>query len=332
MRLISLAIMFVIIISPFLCISGIQSRIIQKDREIRAFYDQVVDNAVQDAVYVLSRLRNQVSGDAGFSLQNMREIAAAHFFDSLFFSFGVYGDEAGMMRVKGCIPVIVFLERDGYVACSLDQYRGAEGYEVIDYCWYPKKPYSDMDETGRYLITYTLGDDVAIYDILENHEMEGLFSEFSDIIPSFQTREMFETARLSAISRSVEKDLADQIARFNSISSRMGVTHLFRFPRIEGADWIRALTDEGILVFAQGFPVLTGSYYESTAFGGARILEKTGIVGYEREGKLIYCRETCEFYLDIKESPDFNEETLVHFADAREAASNGYYPCSYCKP
>jgi hypothetical protein len=333
MRLTSLAIMFVIIITPFLCISGIQSRILQKDRELRAYYDQVVDNAVQDAVYTLVQYRKQTSGNKdGMTLQTVREIAAANFFDTLFYSFGVYGDETGMMRVKGCVPAIIFLENDGFVAYALNEYEGPEGYTIIDYCWYPKKPYSDVDSTGRYLISYTLGDDVSVYDAAEDREMEGAFSDFRDIIPNFQTREAFQSARLSAVSRSVERDMASHIARFNSFSSRMGVTHFFRFPRIDDADWIRALTDEGMLVFAQGFPVLTGSYYECNAFGGARILRKSEIVGYEYEGRLIYCRETCENYQRFRSSPDFNEESLVHFTDAREAASNGYYPCSHCRP
>lgn len=330
MRLTSFAILFIIIIGPFLTISGIQSRILHKDRELRAYYDQVVDNAVQDAVFMLARYRRQASGENGLTLQNTREIAVDHFFDSLFCSFGVYGDDAGMLRVKGCVPVILFLEHDGYIAYALNQYQGPEGYTIMDYCWYPKKPYSG--QAGQYFVRYALDDTVIIYDPSDGQEREGLFSDFQAIVPQFQTREGFEAARLAAVSQSVEKDLASHIARFNAFSSRMGVTYSFRFPRITDADWIRALTDEGMLVFAQGFPVMTGVPYENSAFGGARILKRPELVGYEHEGILTYCRDSCEHYLEISSLPGFPHESVVSFTDAREAASQGYYPCAFCRP
>ncbi|HOQ76455.1 MAG TPA: hypothetical protein PK369_07815 [Thermoclostridium sp.] len=332
MKLTSFAILFVIIIGPFLCISGIQARIMHKDQELRAYYDQVLDNAVQDAVFILARHRRLMSGDGRYTLQNTREIAVSHLLDSLFFSFGVYGDETGMIRVKGCVPVVIFLEHDGYLAYALNQYEGPDGYTIIDYCWYPKKPYSGSIEPGGYYVSYTLDDTVTVYDVSNGQEAEGPFSDFAAMIPQFQTWKGFETARLAAVSQSVEKDLASHIARFNSFSSRMGVTHTFRFPRIEDADWIRALTDEGMLVFAQGFPVLTGSYYESNAFGGARILKRPELVGYEHEGKLTYCKKYCDHYLYISGLPGFLHESVVSFTDARDAASQGYYPCDVCRP
>jgi len=332
MRLTSLAILFIMIIGPFLTISGIQSRILHKDRELRDYYDQVVDNAVQDAVSVLAQQRRQMSGESGLTFQNTREIAVTHFLDSLFYSFGVYGNEAGMMRVKGCVPVIVFLERDGFVAYALNEYQGPDGHIVMDYCWYPKKPYSGVSADSRYYVRYTLEDAVIVCDASSGEEMEGLFTDFSTMFPQFQTRVGFEAARLAAVSQAVEKDLACHIARFNGFSARMGVTYTFRFPRIEDADWIRALTDEGMLVFAQGFPVITGVPYENNAFGGARILRRPELVGYEHDGKPVYCRDSCRQYIELSSRPDFNQESLIRFTDARDAASQGYYPCPICRP
>lgn len=332
MRLTSLAIVFIMIIGPYLTISGIQSRMLHKDRELRAYYDQLVDNAVQDAVTVLAQQRRRMSDESGLTLQNTREIAVTHLFDALYYAFGVYGNGAGMMRVKGCMPVIVFLERDGFVVYALNEYRGPDGHTVMDYCWYPKKPYSSVSAYGRYYIRYTLGDVVTLYDVSTGQEMEGQFPEFSSHIPQFRTREEFEAERLAAVSQAIERDLAGHIARFNGFSARMGVTYTFRFPRIEDADWLRALTDEGMLVFAQGFPVITGAPYENSAFGGARILRRPELVGYEYDGKPIYCRDSCQQYIELSSRPDFNQESLIRFTDARDAASQGYYPCPTCRP
>lgn len=332
MRLTSLAIVFIMIIGPYLTISGIQSRMLHKDRELRAYYDQLVDNAVQDAVTVLAQQRRRMSDESGLTLQNTREIAVTHLFDALYYAFGVYGNGAGMMRVKGCMPVIVFLERDGFVVYALNEYEGPDGYTIMDYCWYPKKPYSGVSADGRYYVRYTLEDAVIVCDASSGEEMEGLFTDFTAMFPQFQTREGFEAVRLTAVSQAIEKDLASHIARFNGFSARMGVTYKFRFPRIEDADWLRALTDEGMLVFAQGFPVITGAPYENNAFGGARILRRPELVGYAHGGKLVYCRDTCRQYIELSSRPDFNQESLIRFTDARDAASQGYYPCPICRP
>jgi len=332
MRLTSLAIVFIMIIGPYLTISGIQSRMLHKDRELRAYYDQLVDNAVQDAVTVLAQQRRRMSDESGLTLQNTREIAVTHLFDALYYAFGVYGNGAGMMRVKGCMPVIVFLERDGFVVYALNEYEGPDGYTIMDYCWYPKKPYSGVSADGRYYVRYTLEDAVIVCDASSGEEMEGLFTDFTAMFPQFQTREGFEAVRLAAVSQAIEKDLASHIARFNGFSARMGVTYKFRFPRIEDADWLRALTDEGMLVFAQGFPVITGAPYENNAFGGARILRRPELVGYAHGGKLVYCRDTCRQYIELSSRPDFNQESLIRFTDARDAASQGYYPCPICRP
>jgi len=332
MRLTSLVIVFIMIIGPYLTISGIQSRMLHKDRELRAYYDQLVDNAVQDAVTVLAQQRRRMSDESGLTLQNTREIAVTHLFDALYYAFGVYGNGAGMMRVKGCMPVIVFLERDGFVVYALNEYEGPDGYTIMDYCWYPKKPYSGVSADGRYYVRYTLEDAVIVCDASSGEEMEGLFTDFTAMFPQFQTREGFEAVRLAAVSQAIEKDLASHIARFNGFSARMGVTYKFRFPRIEDADWLRALTDEGMLVFAQGFPVITGAPYENNAFGGARILRRPELVGYAHGGKLVYCRDTCRQYIELSSRPDFNQESLIRFTDARDAASQGYYPCPICRP
>ena len=52
-----------------------------------------------------------------------------------------------------------------------------------------------------------------------------------------------------------------------------------QFPVIDDEDWVRALNDVGLLVFAQGFPVLYGQKYEHYALGGARVIRKAPIVG-----------------------------------------------------
>lgn len=55
MKLTSFAILFIVIILPFLFITGHQLTIINEDTMLRAYYDSVIDNAVQDAAFVISQ-------------------------------------------------------------------------------------------------------------------------------------------------------------------------------------------------------------------------------------------------------------------------------------
>ena len=304
---------------------------LNEDHKLRAYYDQVIDNAVQDAAYELSRYKHEAPENSNLTFQNIRGIAADTFLDSLYYAFNVYGNPVGMERVKSHIPILLFLENDGYAVYALNEYQGQDGYRIIDYCWYPKRPYSGGLISDQYIIRYTLTDTVRIYDQTTGQETEGVFSDFSGIIPDFGNRSEFELRRLSAVSQTIEKGMEYFIGRFNDFSLKMGVTYTFRFPRIEDADWIRALTDEGMIVFAQGFPVLTGSAYECNAFGGARILKKPTIVGYADQGRMTYCRDTCAHFLEVSQDPGFDVESVTYFTDAREAAKNGYYPCDICR-
>lgn len=342
MKLTSFAVLFIMIISPFLLISSIQSRLMNEDHKLRAYYDEVMDNAVTDAAYELSQYGREAPEDSGLTAADVRKIVAATFLDSLYYSFNVYGDTTGMERIKGHVPIILFLENDGYVAYALNEYAGDEGYRVIDYCWYPKRPYSGKvaDAGGamdRYIVQYTLTDTVTVYDRTTDRETTGTYADLAGLIPDFGSQSKFNVLRLSAVSDSVEKDLEYFIGRFNEFSSKIGVTYSFRFPRIEDADWIRAIADESVFAFAQGFPVPNGGTYECNAFGGARVLRKPTIVGYTYTDennvvRKVYCRDTCESYLEISQQPGFDANGVFYFPDAKDAASNGYFPCEACRP
>ena len=55
MKLTSLAVLFTVIVFPFLTLTRNQMKMIKEDARLRAYYDSVIDNAVQDAAFVISR-------------------------------------------------------------------------------------------------------------------------------------------------------------------------------------------------------------------------------------------------------------------------------------
>lgn len=332
MKLINLAILFIMIVFPFIYMNGVKAQLYHEDTKLRVYYDQVIDNAVQDAAFIWAGYQKKASYDSFYSTDNTREIAVKALTDSLFYSMGVYGNPSGMARIKSAVPVILFLEEDGYYLYGLTEYKGPDGHTIIDYCWYPKHPYVGEGITGSTIIRYTLGDNVYIYDYATGQESLGAYYDFSDVIPDFGSKERFEVLKLSAVSKTIEKDLKAFIGQLNLLSRNMGVTYEFHFPRIDESDWRRALVDQSILVFAQGLPVLTGNQYEMEAFGGARIMRAPSLVGYSADGIKTYCREECTRYLNASLAPGFDPKSIIYFSTAIEAASNGYYPCDVCRP
>ena len=59
--------------------------------------------------------------------------------------------------------------------------------------------------------------------------------------------------RISAIKNSVQDEIMEYMNYHNQWALGRSISTKLEFPSIDDADWKRALIDEGILVFAQGF-------------------------------------------------------------------------------
>jgi len=323
MKLTSLAILFVIIILPFLFISDQSSKTAAEDRKLRTYYDNIIDNAVQDAAFILSRNAHEESGNA-------RQAAAAAFFDTLYYSFYSYADLAAKARIDACVPLLVFLENEGFCLYALNPYNDVRGQTVVRHTWFPVQHYIGETLSGRFSVRYTLGSDVYVYDQLDKSFYQGDYRDFRDKISFFNDEQTFENLKLGAVNNSVRKEIMRYMEQYNSWASGKSLYISIEFPSIDDSDWKRALTDEGILVFAQGFPVLSGKSYRHYALGGARVIRKAPIVGYSWHGILYYCRTDCEYYNKIVlTDTGFDPDSIIYFSDEYEAAQNGHFPCPY---
>lgn len=333
MKLISISIIFVIIIFPFLFIAGQQSDILMEDYKLRSYYDNVIDDAIQDAAFVLSQKGTDLSYSDTSNINTTKELAATTFFDCLYHSFDVYGNEASMAKVDACVPILIFLERDGFYLYALNSYMGQEGYTIVDHCWYPFMHYIGDELLDRYSVRYRLDEYVYVYDNVDKVLYEGDYESFRDQIEYFKDPQMFQNLRLSAVQRSVTDALKNYTEEYNRWAKGRSLSVEIELPSVTDADWARAITDEGILVFAQGFPVLKGDSYKHYALGGARVIRKEPLVGYTYRGQMYYCRVQCRYYLnDVINDPTYDPENIIYFSNAYEAAKSGYHPCPCCRP
>ena len=333
MKLTSLSVVFVIIISPFLFISARQSELAREDAKLRNYYDTLIDNAVQDAALILSQNIGDPAYSKNVDISDAKALAAESFFDSLQSSFHVQGSVSSMVRVESCVPVLIFLETDGFSLFALHSFKNQEDRTEICHCWFPKQHYVGAELIDRYSVRYTLTDRIYIFDKLEKALYEGDYENFKDRISFFDDPRQFEDLQLTAVKNTVEEAFKSYMGRYNEWAFGRSLSVSLEFPAIADADWKRALTDEGILVFAQGFPVLQGKSYTHYALGGARVIRKAPLKGYIFQNQPYYCRTDCDYFnSEILNDAGFDADTVVYFSNACEAAKNGYRPCPYCRP
>ncbi len=333
MKLTSLSVVFILIISPFLFITAQQSEMVQEDGKLRCFYDSVIDNAVWDAAFVLSQNVESLSYSKSMDISKARDLAVIAFFDSLHYAFNAKGNSLRMARIEACVPVLLLLENEGFSLYALKAYKAQNGQTEIHHIWFPVKHYVGESRLNGFTVRYTLEDKVFIFDHLNQTFLEGDYKEFMDRIPLYNDRQGFEDLRLAAVKNSVEHELEAYLDQYNQWAFGRSLSVKFDFPRIDDSGWKRALTDEGLIVFAQGFPVLKSKSYQHYALGGARILRKPSLIGYTYHNLLLYCRNDCQYYqTNIMNDPAFNASGTIYFSNAYEASKKGHYPCPYCRP
>jgi len=333
MKLTSFAVIFVIIISPFIFTSAQEAEAAIQDQKLRYYYDNIIDNAAVDAAFILSNEGSGLTYTGNVKITDARQLAAQAFFDSVYYSFNAKGNPSLTARVDACIPVLVFLESEGFTLYALDEYKNINGQNEIKHIWFPMQHYIGEVLSDRFIIRYTLEDKVYVFDISEHTLREGDYSEFKEEIPYFKDKQTFENLRLAAVKNSVEEKIMAYMDYYNQWTLGRSLSVKLEFPSIDDADWKRALTDEGIIVFAQGFPVLSGKSYKHYALGGARIIRKAPLTGYTYQGVLYYCKTDCEFLQNtVASDPGFNQDSMIYFSNAYEAAAEGYFPCPHCRP
>lgn len=274
MKLSSISIIFLIIIIPFIFISAQEAETSAQDLRLRYYYDNIVDNAVQDAAVVLSKNINVLNYGTNIDMSGAIPLAADAFFSTVHHSFNAYGNPTKMARVEACIPILIFLEKEGFTLYALSRFKNSDGFDEAKHCYYPMQQYVASPIQDRYIVRYTLGKEVYIYDIVDQTIEYGPYSDYSHVCSAFSHAKGFENLQLSAIKDSIKESLREYMNEYNSWSKGSGLQVKIEFPAIDDSDWARALQDEGIIVFAQGFPVLQGKKYEHYALGGGRVIRK----------------------------------------------------------
>lgn len=325
MKITDWAIIFILIVTPFLWLSSIHAEDVREINRLETKYSAALKTAAQDGGTAMNVNEHQQYESGYGSNKFMRvdkEQALDALLNSLYLNLGIPDDFLSQQALLVYIPAIVVMDYDGYYVYSADEYKGEDGSEQISHRWRPKKPYVYLDQQGN-SVSFTMDQYVTAYDHSRNRWISGLKNEIkSDAsIPLLHNDQQFDEVRRSVIVRSIEEDLAQVISHHNEVAPRWGVHYTFTLPTIPQEAWTNTINDVGILLFLQGIPI-GDQYYNNFAFGGGRLVKSKPVLGgvdMARQRKLYY-RSPCQ----IVESLSFQVEEV--FANEKEAAAQGYFP------
>ncbi|GIP19917.1 hypothetical protein [Paenibacillus sp. J22TS3] len=320
MKITDLAVVFILIVSPFFWINSVHSHNRLEAQQLSMRYTSALRTAAQDGGSRLNEnaLQEYEPGYASTKFfRANKEKALDSLLCTLYMNFGIGDDRAAQMALLTYIPAVVVIDYDGYYIYSFHSFQSSEGEELGDYRWTSKKPYAFSDQAGN-IVHFTLDEHIAVYQASEKKWLKGSRDQLDEegSIPLLRDKDLFEAKRRTVIVQAIEEDLARVMNSHNRYASRLGVDYTFTLPIIPGEEWINTLNDIGLLVFLQGIPI-GDQHYNNYGLGGGRLLKRPVIYGgtHPVNGLKYYYRDTCKQEFKL-------EEVFTH---EREAAAKGYY-------
>ncbi|MBS5914971.1 MAG: hypothetical protein E7L01_13535 [Paenibacillus macerans] len=324
MKITDWAVVFVLIVSPFLWLGSLHAENIRETNMLETRYTTALRTAAQDGGSALN-LNELQRYESGYGSQKWmradKDRALSVLLQSLYIHFGVTDDPLAQQALLVYIPAIVVIDYDGYSIYAAAESADADGSPEMTHRWSLKKPYAYADAFGNY-VSFTLDRHITAHDSGLDEWEDGLQTELKSelTIPLLQDDERFDQVRRTAIVHSIEENLAKVIHRHNKFALKKGVHYTFTLPVISQEEWSNTLDDVGVLVFLQGIPI-GDRYYNNYALGGGRLVRSDAVLGgvNRRNGLKYYFRDTCP------EANSADYEVSEVFPGERAAAASGYF-------
>lgn len=317
-----LAIIIGAILLSFMVVIGVKSKSVSVMAQSKIKYENVMDNAVDDAFITT------VEGiDSKNNVIVNKEQVAQNFLNSLCNGLGVLGNDDKEQLVKAYVPVMALVDYNGFYICSMDEYESQPDYYVTEHIWKSKKFYSYS--TASYIYTFTLSDFVTIYDPVRKKTYEGTYQDIMDtynlsdpgVLDSADT---FDKVRRNRIVTLITDNLKYYINKHNQIAKEFGINYYFTLPEIDQNTWYRTIDDISFLAFFQGMPVSsTGYIFNRFSISGARILKNDYYYVDE------YSTGPIKYYHSDKNCSKVVGNPLT-FDSKKSAAKSGAFPCPDC--
>lgn len=281
-------------------------------------YNTALDNAVDDGCFYL------VEADTSRKLNTNKERAVEQFFTSLYSNFGVMGQPFLEEQLNRYIPVILVTDKDGFYIYYSEVILKA-GEKILNKRWSEKLSY--IYEDSSYIIRFTLGNEIKLYDKESFEVLEGDYRDIKALTTCsyLRDKESFEIIRRRTIIKAISSHMSIYINYYNNIASDFGITYEFWLPEIERTDWDRTIDDVSFFVLFQGYPYNAAELdtYNRYAFGGARIAKSKVYYITNKRGEKYYHKDNCN---------EVGTDTGIPYYTKEECAKEGAFPCDKCIP
>lgn len=299
--------------------------------------DEKVQHAARDCVYGIKHTdntKNIVGVEGGISKAELLD----KFFVSLYANFGVIESEEKQALLQMYTPIFTVIDIHSFDVSYLAG-ESIDGTLHLTRKWSGDFAYSYIDEEANLIYTFTLGDEVSVYNSVTKKTITGDFRSIVQKLTHGKLAEYknednsineagYAQFRDSVVIDSITKKLNYFINEHNLVTSQRGIAYNFNLPALSSVNADSIVNGSGILVLFQGLPYAsntTDAYFNSSLVSVK--FEKDMNIKIVRDissGIRVYHKKNCS---EIKD-----REILLECDSKISAAKNGAYPCVVCNP
>ncbi len=285
----NLVILFIIFTIPFFILFNIKNNLYSSVVYKKAELNKFIDKAVYDSMYI-------TLDDNAFELD--RDAVRDTFYNILNINIGYDNNYFKNSVINEYIPALAFIDYDGvYIESYKD--KNAVDTEYIKE-WSEKVPFTFLE--GNYIITFSLTENIKVFDIETGSVDEGHYSKFKDVLSFCNSADSFEEQKNKVIRSIITREVNKSINEHNKINKY----YEFILPTIEESDWNNVIKDASLIAFVQNVPLVGDIVYNNYSVGGSTIYNDTKYYMIEVDGENIIHTEDCDNF-DINNSDDYIE-------------------------
>lgn len=319
MKQTSFMMVILMVLLPVMAITDLKYDHYFQAERIRHHYDQVLNRAIHDGAHALIKSDSLTQGQLDYKIKINPMTGIEQFYKSLGNNLNAESKDK-QAELTLYVPCLIVIDFDGFYVYGAERFVGENGEQKTVHILRPKVLFAYP--IGDQVIIFHVNGNVVVYDSVSQIQLLYTWTEFEEL-PEYSHLPLKEI-RIKVIADTIEKALTEQVNQHNLFAHQNGISYTFFVPQIDEPELVNGFSDIGMIAFFQGMPIGGTDRLNLYSFGGSRVYEKSILSGYSIGGKWIVCRKTCTEYLE--------HEPIQVFRSSEEAAKEGYYPCTICKP
>lgn len=264
MKLTDFGIIFSCVLLCFVTIWGSKCASLNAISYMNLRYNQAVDTAVTDALFMLVEL------DDGTKQKFNIEEAKKQFFKTLSVNLNM-NSELQEKRLEEYVPIMCFMLPEGFYIYYNAYVKDKNGDLTRKYTKSEQHKY--VYEDRNYLYEFSFTEDVVVTEKKTDNVYQGCYKDVARYCSASVLLEesIFEDMR----QRTIAKCVKNKMSEYGSKYAMYGGEYVVNLPEVNDSMWMRTVDTPGMLAVVQGLPYYNlETTYSRVAFGGARMRKK----------------------------------------------------------